>query len=156
MMWRRLRYWFLPAVGFAALVAGIVLVNQNANVAYPLSTWRMDLDDLIASVGIVAVGVAAIWTVWLKAKAADQKASALTERVNGGLKKMAEQHVAAATAEAIEAGHYVDLLSRVTTIEQQRDDCHEDLAAVRIELSSIQDWVVRRLDDTGNGRGNPR
>jgi hypothetical protein len=87
--------------------------------------------------------------VFRKADRAHKRADLVSEQFNGGMKEMAKQHVELATQEAQETSHYIDLLTRVTSIEKQRDDCHE-------ELTVIREWINKRLDETGNGRSNGR
>jgi hypothetical protein len=70
----------------------------------------------------------------------------VSERINGGLAKMAEEHVAIASKEST---HYTDLLQRVSSIEKQRDDCRQ-------EMAGLKDWIVNRLDESGQGRDNTR
>jgi hypothetical protein len=148
----RRRTWLI-AGGFVALVVLIYLVDTAedwiAHVSYPFDVWRMDLDDMLANVGLFLAGLAAFLTVFRKAGQAHKKADQVSERVNGGMARMVKEHVAIATNEATEASHYLDLLSRVTEIEGQRDDCHQQLA-------DIKEWVVNRLDETGNGRSGER
>ena len=145
--------WIWWAVGGVMLILLIVLVDKVedllAHIDYPLDVWRMDLDDLLANVGLFLGGLGAFLMVFKVAKDAQRKAELVDSRINGGMKKLAEQHVAVATNEALEAGHYVELLSGVTKIEQQRDHCLE-------ELDAIKEWINRRLDETGNGRSEPR
>jgi hypothetical protein len=137
------------AGGFVSLVVLIYVVDTAEDwvqhISYPFNVWRMDLDDALANIGLFLAGLAAFIAVFRKADRAHQKADQVSERINGGLMEMAKQHVEIATQEAQETGHYIDLLSRVTAVEKQRDDCHN-------ELSQIRDWINRRLDETGNGR----
>ena len=143
----------IVAGGFVALVVLIFIVDRAEDfllhIEYPFNVWRMDLDDMLANVGLFLAGLSALIVAMRKADRAQKKADQVSERINGGMAKMAEQHVAIATQEAQETGHYIDLLTRVTSIEKQRDDCHE-------ELGSIREWINQRLDDTGNGREDSR
>ena len=154
------RRWYWWAAGGIVLILLILLVDKAedvlSHIEYPMDVWRMDLDDMLANVGFFLVGIAAFASLWVKAGKAHDKADEVSKEINGGLEKLATQHVAAATLEAQEAGHYVELLGRVTAIEKERDDCHEELAEVRVEMGQIQDWVVTRLDKSGNGRSEAR
>jgi hypothetical protein len=145
------RRWYM-AGGFILLILLIVIVDRAEDwisISYQLDVWRMDLDDILSNVGTFLIGLAAIVAVWKKAERAHLKADQVSERINGGMMEMAKQHVALATQEAQETSHYIDLLSRVTTIEKQRDDCHA-------ELSNIREWINIRLDESGNGRNDNR
>ena len=142
MNWRIFRSWILPAVGLISLVVGIVLINQHATIQYPLGTWRMDLDDALTSVGTVALGVAAIWTVWLKAQEAERKAAALEEKLNGGLQRAAKQHMQ-------ENEVIIGLNHRMDRFETERDHCQQ-------ELADLREWVIQRFDENGLGRTEPR
>lgn len=148
------------AAAAAALIMLIVIVDRAedwvTHIEYPLNIWRMDLDDLLANLGLFLGGVAALITVFRKADRAQKKADQVSERINGGMAELAKEHVAIATAEATEASHFIDLLGRVTTIEKQRDDCHDQLEVMRTELGRVQAWVVTRLDKSGNGRTEER
>jgi hypothetical protein len=138
--------------GFVALVTLIVIVDRAEDVlqvSYQFDVWRMDLDDILANIGLFLVGLAAFLAVFRKADRAHKRADLVSEQFNGGMREMAKQHVELATQEAQEKSHYIDLLTRVTSIEKQRDDCHE-------ELSVIREWINKRLDETGNGRSNGR
>jgi hypothetical protein len=143
----------MMVAGFIALVALIYIVDTAEDwvqhVSYPFDVWRMDLDDMLANVGLFLAGLAAFLAVFRKADRAHKRADLVSEQFNGGMKEMAKQHVALATQEAQETSHYIDLLTRVTAVEKQRDDCHE-------ELSQIREWINKRLDETGNGRSNGR
>ena len=136
------RTLLLPGVGIVLIVAGVVLINQHATVQYPLGTWRMDLDDALTSVGTVALGVAAIWTVWLKAQEAQRKAAALEEKLNGGLQRAAKQHMQ-------ENEVIIGLNHRMDRFEQERDHCQQ-------ELAELKTWVIERFDQNGLGRTEPR
>ena len=154
--WRRVRYWFLPAAGFITLVVGVVLINQHANIAYPLSTWRVDLDDALIGLGTILIGTAAIWTVWLKAKAANERVDAVERKLNGGLSNMASQIM---MDEIKQAGIDTTLAKRVATVETrledvttQRDDCLERVA----QQDALIEAIHQRLDQNGMGRDTPR
>jgi hypothetical protein len=139
--------------GFVALVALIYIVDTAEDwvqhVSYPFDVWRMDLDDALANVGLFLAGLGAFLAVFRKADRAHKRADLVSEQFNGGMREMAKQHVELATQEAQEAGHYIDLLTRVTTIEKQRDDCEA-------ERQELREWINKRLDETGNGRSNGR
>ena len=142
MGWRTLRTWLLPAIGLISIVVGVVLINQHATIQYPLGTWRMDLDDALTSIALLATGVAAIWTVWLKATEADRKATKLEEKLNGGLQRAARQHMQ-------ENEVIIGLNHRMDRFETERDDC-------RSELADLREWVIERFDQNGLGRQEPR
>jgi hypothetical protein len=150
---RQTRRALLIAGGFVALVTLIFIVDRAedwlVHIEYPFNVWRMDLDDIAANIGLFLAGAAAFIVAIRKADKAHKKADQVSERVNGGMARMVKEHVAIATNEATETSHYIDLLSRVTEIEKQRDDCHQ-------QLTDIKEWVVNRLDETGNGRSGER
>ena len=150
---RQTKRALLIAGGFVALVTLIFIVDRAedwlVHIEYPFNVWRMDLDDILANVGLFLAGLAAFLTVFRKANKAHLKADQVSERINGGMAKMAREHVAIAANEATETEHYIDLLERITAIETQRDDCHK-------ELADIRDWIMKRLDESGNGRGEGR
>jgi len=133
---------FLPGIGIVLIVVGVVLINEHATIRYPLGTWRMDLDDALTSVGTIALGIAAIWTVWLKARDADAKAEALEQKLNGGLQRAARQHMQ-------ENEVIIGLNHRMDRFETERDNC-------RTELADLREWVIERFDQNGLGRQEPR
>ena len=127
--------WIWWAAGGVLLILLIILIDKAedvlAHIDYPLDVWRMDMDDaLVAALVFSAIGtgIAGFASLWKKADRAQRKADLVYGRINGG---------------------YVELLGRVTKIEEQRDHCLE-------ELEAIKEWINRRLDETGNGRSKPR
>lgn len=153
--WRRFRAYFLPAIGFVSLVVGTVLINQHANIAYPLSTWRMDLDDALVGLGTILLGVAAIWTVWLKAREAERKADAVEAKLNGGLASLASQIMA---DELRQAGFETGLNKRVAFLEEHYADCLERellwkdrWAQVQTDRATLRDLMNDRLEEDGHG-----
>lgn len=151
-----LRTLLIPGVGLVVFIVGVVLVNEYARVAYPLSTWRMDLDDALIGFGTILIGTAAIWTVWMKATDAAAKAEALEAKLNGGLSSIASQIM---MDELKQAGIDTTLAKRVAGVEAkledvtgQRDDCLERVAQQDALIASIHD----RLDRNGLGRNEPR
>ena len=145
-----IRRYLLPAAGFAVFVVAVVWINATIDYAdYPFHVWRMDLDDAVANVAIVAGAFAGIWKVKLdadrarrEAEAARQKTEELERRFNGGLAEAARTHMQ--DNEVFES-----LIIRVDRIEQERDAC-------QAALSDLRQWVVERLDQTGLGRTNGR
>ena len=136
------RTLLLPGVGVVLIIVGIVLINQHATIQYPLGTWRMDLDDALTSVGTVALGVAAIWTVWMKATDAQRTAENLEKKLNGGLQRAAKQHMQ-------ENEVIIGLNHRMDRFETERDHCQQ-------ELADLREWVIQRFDENGLGRTEPR
>ena len=115
-----LRNLFFPGVGLILIVAGVVLINQNATIEYPLTTWRMDLDDALIGFGTILLGAAAIWTVWLKQKALDQEIRKVDNKLNGGLSSIASQVM---RDELKQAGIDKGLTVRVEFLEDQYQEC---------------------------------
>ena len=151
-----LRTLLIPGIGLVVIIVGVVLINQNARVDYPLDTWRMDLDDALIGFGTILIGTAAIWTVWLKAKEADAKAEAVEAKLNGGLSSIASQIM---MDELKQSGIDITLAKRVARVEAkleevtgQRDDCLERVAQQDATIESIH----QRLDRNGIGRNTPR
>lgn len=153
---RQFRNYFLPVVGVVTIVIGVVLINQHAKIAYPLDTWRMDLDDALVGIGTVLLGIAAIWTVWIKALSADRKADALHEKLNGGLSSLAAQIL---NDEIKHAGIDVNLANRVAVVEQLLGNTQEKLEKCE---EREQEWIRMKarighlLDEIGKGRDIPR
>ena len=131
--------WALAAV---ALIVLIVVVDRTedwvTHIEYPLNIWRMDLDDFLFNVGGFLMGLAAFMTVFKKAGRAQTQADKANIKVNGGMQKLAEEHVKIAAQEVQESGHYTELLDRITSLEGQRNVCLEELSSLRI-------WVERKL-----------
>lgn len=153
---RRLRAFLLPGIGVALVVVGVVLINQHANIAYPLDTWRMDLDDALVGLGTILLGIAAIWTVWLKARDADRKADALSKKLNGGLSNLAAQIL---NDEIKQAGIDISLANRVATLEEKLEHSHGALEECRRreeEWKRLKARIGHYLDESGVGREEPR
>ena len=133
------RHWWTLA-GFVALVMLIVIVDKSedwlTHIEYPFDVWRMDLDDVLANIGLFLAGMSAFIVAVRRADRAHKKADQVGDRINGGMAKMAKEHVKMATQEAQD---YVELLSRVTAVEDQRDDCQKELHMLRV-------WINERLD----------
>ena len=130
------------ALWAAALVALIVVVDRAedwlTHIEYPFNVWRMDLDDLLANLGLFLGGLAAFLTVIKRVKIAESKAEKAAGSINGKLASLAEEHVRLATQEAMEAGHYVELLSRITSLETERNKC-------LTELENLRTWIEGRM-----------
>ena len=140
------RRYLLPGAGFAVFVVAVVWINSTITYAdYPFSVWRMDLDDAVANVAIVAGAAAGLWKVKLdadkaarEAEAARRKADDLERKFNGGLAEAARTHMQ-------DNEMFESLIIRMDRIETERNDCQE-------ALTDLRGWVVERLDQTGNGR----
>ena len=122
------------------MVTIIVIVDRAEDwltrIEYPFDVWRMDLDDVLANIGLFMAGLSAFIVALRRADKAHKKADQVGDRINGGMAKMAKEHVAMATQEAQD---YVELLSRVTVIEDERDNCRKELRLQR-------KWINERLD----------
>ena len=122
------------AGAFVALIALIYIVDtaedRLVHVEYPFNVWRMDLDDILANVGLFLVGVAAFVTVFKKADQAGKKADQLSQRVNGGLQKAAREHVQ--DNEVI-----VGLVHRLDMVEADRGKCLEELTSLRERIDQL-------------------
>lgn len=123
-----------------ALIILIVIVDRSedwlTHVEYPFDVWRMDLDDVLANVGLFLAGLSAFIVAIRRADRAHKKADQVGDRINGGMADMAKEHVAMATQESQD---YNELLLRVTSVENQRDDCLK-------ELHMLRSWTNERLD----------
>lgn len=144
------RRYLLPGVGFAVFVVAVVWVNANVDrVDYPFHVWRMDLDDFVANVGIIAGAFIGLWKVKLnadkadikaekaaaEAKVAKRKAEDLERKFNGGLAEAARTHMQ-------DNEMFESLIIRMDRIETERNDCQE-------ALTDLRGWVVERLDQIG-------
>ena len=138
-----IRRYLLPAAGFAAFVVAVVWVNANADqVDYPFDVWRMDLDDFVANVAIIAGAGYGIWKVKRNtdqaralAAAAEATTATLERKFNGGLVEAARSHMQ-------DNELFESLMVRVDRIEKERDDCQD-------ALSDLRAWVIGRLDQIG-------
>lgn len=123
----------LVTVGLVVgVVAWIAFHEYAEHVEYPMNEWRIDLDDAAVGLGTILVGIAAIWTVWLKAVDAHDRTVELSHRLNGGLAKAAREHVQ--DNEII-----VGLVHRLDVADAARDDCLERYAELE-----------RRIDELGS------
>ena len=67
--------YLLPGAVFALFVVAVVWINATIDSAdYPIHVWRMDLDDAVANVAIVAGAAVGIWRVKLDADKAKREA----------------------------------------------------------------------------------
>lgn len=138
-----MRRYLFPVLGFATFAAIVMFINAMIDTAnYPFNVWRMDLDDFVANIAIVAGAVAGIWKVHGDAKRAEQKADTLEEKLNGGMKEAARSHMQ-------DNELFQSLMFRVDRMEQERNECQDALSDLRV-------WVIQRLDDSGNGRNIER
>ena len=141
-----IRRYLIPGGCFVAFVVAVVWINASIDqVEYPFRVWRMDLDDAVANVAIIAGAVAGLWKVKLdadKAKAeaekANRKAADLERKFNGGLADAARTHMQ--DNEVFES-----LIVRMDRFENERDDCQQ-------ALTELRSWMVNRLDQKGLGR----
>ena len=135
-------HWFLA---FGVLVATIITVDRAedwlSQVGYPLTVWRVDLDDLLANLGLFLGGLAAFLMVFKRTRQIETQVAEVSERINGGMTRLAEEHVKRATLEASEAGHYISLLERITSLETQKHHCMQELAELR-------SWIEGTFGDT--------
>jgi hypothetical protein len=132
--------WKWTAVGFYLL----------ATVTVHLVKTDSSFSEVMLGLGGVGVAVAAVWTVWLKAKEADRKAEALDRKLNGGLQSIAAQIMA---DELRLAGLEVGLGKRVEFLEEHYQDC---LVREIESKAELRRWLLERLDETGNGRSEER
>ena len=119
------RRWLIFG-GILAAVVFVIIVDRAedfvGHISYPLGTWRMDLDDALIGFGTILIGTAAIWTVWLKAKATDVRVTKVEAEINGGMAEAAGNHVGEALHDAdLEVG----LWRRVDALEDANRECHE-------------------------------
>jgi hypothetical protein len=155
MKWSHHKF-LIPGIGLILVIAGFVMVQTRAHIEYPMHVWRMDLDDALVGVGTILLGAAAIWTVWLKAKEASDKAEAISHRINGGLSSLASQimmdEIKQSGIDTQLANRVACLETKITEVKDERDDCKEKLAQQDSMIQAIHD----RLDDSGFGRQESR
>jgi ammonia channel protein AmtB len=147
--------WLLfPGLGIIAFLVAVFLVDAFTHrVEYPLDIWRMDLDDFLGNIGFLLAGIAAIWTVAKTAKRAEKKADQVADQVNGGMASLATQIL---HDEIRVAGLEVGLGARVMALEESKRDCEEEKRVCLEENEKLRDWVIERLDTSGNGRKEGR
>ena len=150
------KHYLLPGAGFVAFVIAVVWINANVHVDYPFHVWRMDLDDALANVAIIAGATAGIWKIKkdtdradakaehakVQADAAAAKADQLEQSFNGGMAEVAREHMQ-------ESELMTNVMVRLDRMERERDDCVG-------KLDSLQKWVIARLDEAGFGRREAR
>lgn len=130
------RYFLLPGVGIVALAVAVVAVHELAPLrSYPLTVWRVDLDDAAIGLGTILVGVAAIWTVYLKATRTEAKVDAVEARLNGGMAEYARQHVQ-------ESEVIAGLVHRMDRFEAERDECRHAVDECREERRQLHERLI--------------
>jgi hypothetical protein len=126
-------------------VAATVLIVTGFGIAhfltevvdYPLDVWRMDLDDLLANIGLFLVGLAAWLTVRQRAKAAEEKAEAVDDKINGGIRKLAADMIRDEMEVAGVNKATVEMEGRVEALEVERNQCRSELATMRAILRQM-------------------
>lgn len=113
----------------AVVVATVVVLDRtdaHIQVAYPLTTWRMDLDDALVGLGTILLGVAAIWTVALRQQKQAIELDRLRSQLNGGMADLARQHLQ--ESEVVETIRHEQRKDRerLDRIERDRDECVEE------------------------------
>lgn len=113
--------------GLASLIVLIITVDKAedwlTHVSYPFDVWRMDLDDILANLGLFLAGSAAIWTVKLKADRIEHK-------LNGGMMELAHKHVQ-------ENEVIIGLVHRLDKMETERKTCIDELKALRQHIEEL-------------------
>jgi len=151
------RRYLVPGAGFLAAVIVIVLIHESLeDIEYPLQVWRMDMDDLVANVGILAAAAAGVWKVKLdadkahrEADKANAKTADLERKFNGGLQEAAKTHMQ-------DNEMFESLMVRVDRLEEEKQQEQKGRVDCEEALSDLRQWVITRLDQTGNGRSNGR
>jgi hypothetical protein len=129
---------FLAVVASVFIVAGFGIAHFLTEVvAYPLDEWRMDLDDLLANAGLFLAGLAAWITVRQRAKAAEQKAEAVDDKINGGIRKLAADMIRDEMEVAGVNRTTVEMEGRVESLEAERNQCRSELATMRATLRQM-------------------
>jgi len=127
----RRRRFVWAALAAAAAAAVIAIDMTTTTISYPLDTWRVDLDDAAIGLGTILVGIAAIWTVWLKAKEANDRTVALSHKLNGGLRQIAREHVQ--DNEVV-----IGLVHRLDKADAARDECLERFDVLQAQLDELR------------------
>ena len=153
------KWLFLP--GLALLVVGGLVAHalEGASIEYPLGVWRMDLDDLLANIAALVLGVGTLLigiAAFIKAREALRLSQRNESTINGGMTEAAKAHMQEALDHAeIEPG----LWKRVDALEQDRDlwedsakECLEREAKMRVFMAD----VYERFDAVGLGRRKER
>ena len=137
------RIAWVATVGFVALVALIVAVDRvedwMTSVHYPLDVWRMDLDDLLANVGLFLAGLAAYLKVRRSTPGVEKKVETVEGQVNGEIRELAAELIRDEIATAGLSQTTVEMEGRVEALEVQRDQCLTELAAMRAAIRQIGD-----------------
>lgn len=157
------RWFLLPGVILLIVGGLLATVLRGVDISYPVNTWRMDLDDILANVAalILAAGTFLLGLAALKkASDADHRSIRNEHSINGGMGEAVTHHVGEALKDAdVELG----LWRRVDVLEEGYKDCMErervwegERAQLRLDREALRDWLNRRLDETGNGRREVR
>ena len=163
------RSWWLMAIAVVALVIigmGVDHFMQDVLVQYPLGTWRMDLDDFVGNIGTLLIGVGTLGLAWVgyrKIGGTNRKIDQVEHKLNGGMNKIVERLVEDEMAAKGYDQTFLEVLSKVDECIKQRDDaigqrdeCRVALKASLDENDKLRQWVVDRLDGSGNGRSSER
>lgn len=146
------RWLLLPGVILLIVGGLLATVLRGVDISYPVNTWRMDLDDILANVAalILAAGTFLLgFAAFKKASDADHRSMRNEHSINGGMADSVTHHVGEALKDAdVEQG----LWKRVDALETSNADCLAREARMRVLMQD----VYRRLDESGFGRREDR
>jgi hypothetical protein len=131
---------WLIGIGIAStfLGVGLAAIGHEIVVQYPLDTWRMDLDDFLANVGLFLGGLGALFAVLRRQDEHAEKINEVEDRMNGGMADLAARIL----QEQIEIGGYdqafLQLLDRVLKLEEERRTCND-------QLTKLRQWLADHL-----------
>lgn len=156
------KQWWWMAVAIVGLVVigmGIEHLMSDMFIAYPLDTWRMDFDDLLGNIGtlLIGIGTMALAIVGVrKERKVKEKIEKVETKLNGGMNAIVERLVADEMAAKGYDRTFLELLAEVEKFRNERDECREKVATCLEENEKLKQWVVDRLDESGNGRSEER
>jgi hypothetical protein len=136
------KYLLLPGFLVGASVAVIVFADQFFEVHYTF-----------VGIGAVLVGVTGFGSLWQKVEEAHRIAVKTEKNINGGMANLASQIL---QDEIRVAGLEAGLGARVIALEESKRDCDEEKRLCLEENEKLRDWVITRLDGSGNGRSDNR
>ena len=128
------KYVTYSLTGFVLLITLIIVVDKAEDlltqVEYPFDVWRMDLDDILANIGLFMVGAAAIWTVKLRGDKLEANHEQLANKINGNLAVSARLHMQ-------EDEIFIGLMHRIDKLENERTDCIDELKVLREKIEEL-------------------